>query len=322
MFHNRHFDIQPSSCPEQILELGIFAKTFRRSSIEEVFHAIAQHGLSCTQWNWACVPGFSSLPADVPEETARAVKHAARSAGVRIVAISASFNLIQPTAREQGLARLPALAKAAVAVGCDLLTLCTGTRHPVDMWSYHPENRTPRAWTEMIQGLGQVSRIVSPYGVRLAIEPEAANVVSDAASAQRAMKELAADGHAFSIVLDAANLYTPPIDPRAHPEVIDDALARLGNHISLAHAKDIAHPAEHASSNGGIAQYTHTAAGTGILPYTHYLDALLKLEAVPATARKGQRLPLILHGLDEEQVAASVRFVREAMEATSIVASL
>ena len=101
--------------PDEVLELGIFAKTFRRSSIDEVFEAIAAHGLTCTQWNWACVPGFSSLPENVPAETTRAVARAAAGSGVRICAVSTTFNLIDPSALEAGLSRLPALAKAAIA---------------------------------------------------------------------------------------------------------------------------------------------------------------------------------------------------------------
>jgi len=156
--------------PGQVLELGIFAKTFRRSSIDEVFDALAAHGLTCTQWNWACVPGFSSLPEKVPVETTRAVTRAAARSGVRICAVSTTFNLIQPSAAlEAGLSRLPALAKAAIAVDCDLLTLCTGTRHPADMWAYHPENQSPEAWNDMVDALRQGCRITSRYGLRTAI---------------------------------------------------------------------------------------------------------------------------------------------------------
>ena len=93
--------------PDDVLELGIFAKIFPGSSIDGVFDAIAQHGLSCTQWNWSCVPGLTTLPDRVTAETARAVKHAAARSGVRIAAISATFNLIDPVARERGLALLP-----------------------------------------------------------------------------------------------------------------------------------------------------------------------------------------------------------------------
>ncbi|MBV8709280.1 MAG: sugar phosphate isomerase/epimerase [Acidobacteriaceae bacterium] len=305
--------------PDEVLELGIFAKTFQRRSIDGVFEAIARHGLSCTQWNWSCVPGLTSLPDRVTAETSRAVQHAAASSGVRIAATSATFNLIDPVARERGFALLPAQAEAAISVGCDLLTLCTGTRNRVDMWAHHPSNDTSEAWVEMLDGLRQACRIATRYGVQLAIEPETANVVSDAFKAERVLRELGSDSHSVSIVLDAANLYKPPVHPRTHPEVIDEALARLGEYIRLAHAKDIRDPAPSSRVDGFVHHYAHTAAGTGILPYGHYLDALLHTPEVLARAQRGQRLPLILHGLTEEQVAGSVAFLRESMETFSII---
>jgi sugar phosphate isomerase/epimerase len=307
--------------PDDVLELGIFAKTFRRPSIDGVFEAIAQHGLTCTQWNWACVPGLSSLPHKLTVETRRAVKHAAATSGVRIAAISATFNLIDPISRERGLALFPAQAEAAISVDCDLLTLCTGTRNQADMWTHHPDNDTDEAWLEMLDGLRKVCRIASRYGVQLAIEPETANVVSDALKAERVLRELGPDSHSVRVILDAANLYKPPVDPRAH-EVIDEALARLGKHMSLAHAKDISDPAPRLLRDGFIEHYTHTAAGSGILPYGHYLNALLHTPAVLAQAQAGQRLPFILHGLTEEQVLGSVAFVRKSMGAFSAVRSV
>jgi len=94
-------------------------------------------------------------------------------------------------------------------VDCDLLTLCTGTRHPADMWAYHPENQSPEAWNDMVDALRQVCRIASGYGLRTAIEPETANVVCDARAAERVFEELGPDAGSLSIILDAANLYRP-----------------------------------------------------------------------------------------------------------------
>lgn len=298
---------------DKVLELGIFAKTFRRPSIEQIFDAIAACGLSCTQWNWSCVPGLSSLPESVPAEITRSLRRAAFDSHVRICAVSATFNLIEPTSFKTGLSRLPELAKAADAIGCDLLTLCTGTRNPNDMWAYHADNQLPAAWLDMMDALRQVSRIARRCGVRLAIEPETANVVCDARAAERAMRELGEDGDAFSIILDAANLYRPPSDPREDYATIDEAVARLGERIGMAHAKDIADPDIAVPSSDGVDGYIHVAAGTGILPYPHYLAALMRTPRALAARTHGKPLPLLLHGLVEEQVPASVAFLRERM---------
>ena len=61
--------------------------------------------------------------------------------------------------------------------------------------------------------------------------------------------------------------------------------------------------------------YTHVAAGTGILPYPHYLAALGRTPAALAGGLDGERLPLILHGLDETQVPAAVAFLRASIAA-------
>jgi sugar phosphate isomerase/epimerase len=167
----------------------------------------------------------------------------------------------------------------------------------------------------MIDALRKLSQVARRCGVRLAIEPETANIVCDAAHAERALDDLGTDGELISIILDAANLYRPPIDPRTHSDVIDDALARLGPRIALAHAKDIANPARPADGLTTSEHYTHVAAGTGILPYPHYLAALRRTPAALAGGLDGKRLPLILHGLDETQVPAAVAFLRASIAA-------
>jgi sugar phosphate isomerase/epimerase len=140
-------------------------------------------------------------------------------------------------------------------------------------------------------------------------------VVCDAAAAERALQELGPEARNVSIILDAANLYRPPLDPRVHCSIVDDAVVRLGQHISLAHAKDIADPFKTSASDVAMGHYTHVAAGTGILPYEAYLAALTRTPAAIAAAANGSRLPLILHGLQHEQVPTAVTFLLELLRA-------
>jgi hypothetical protein len=284
-----------SLSPGRTLELGIFAKILARPSVDELFDAIAGYGLTCTEWNWACLPGLSSLPSAVPYETTRSVVRAAARSGVRISAISAPFNLIQPLAREHGLERLPALAEAATAVGSDLLVLCTGTRHPTDLWAYHAGNSSRKAWREMISGLGRASSIARCYGVRLAIVPDSAHVISDVASAERALDELGPDSEFLSIALSADVLFPPTMDAQEYPEAIEDALARLGEYVSLARA-------------------TGTSNIDRAMPYASYITALVETPAISAAAKHGKRLPLILHGMSEDEVRAAAALLRESID--------
>ena len=43
------------------MQLGIFAKTFTRPTLEAVLDAVADHGLRCVQFNFACA-GLPSMP--------------------------------------------------------------------------------------------------------------------------------------------------------------------------------------------------------------------------------------------------------------------
>ena len=66
--------------------------------------------------------------------------------------------------------------------------------------------------------------------------------------------------------MDGANLFHAGDLPRLH-EVLDEAFELLGEHIVLAHAKDLSRDGEAG----------HEAAGTGLLDYDHYLRLLQSL---------------------------------------------
>ena len=47
------------------------------------------------------------------------------------------------------------LASRAAELGTDLLTLCTGTRNPDNMWADHPQNTSPEAWSDLLAAMEQ-----------------------------------------------------------------------------------------------------------------------------------------------------------------------
>ncbi len=282
-------------------QLGIFAKHVSRSTPEELFDALAGFGLDCAQFNATCL-GIPTLPDQLDAALWSRVARAAQSAGVKIVALSATFNLLDENKLRllDNFRRLEVLAQGAIILGTDLLTLCSGTRNQQDMWTYHPQNQSPEAWQEMIDAMQQALEIAVEYDVYLGIEPEVANVVSNANDAMRLINELRSNR--IRIVFDPANLYRPPSDPRRDQHVLTDALRLLRDHIAIAHCKDVADPAAHQDVER---LYAHVAAGVGILDYHHYLSELNRL--VPG------RIPLILHGLSEEQIPDSVSFIQKRL---------
>ena len=286
--------------------LGIFAKHVSRSTPEELFDALAGYGFDCTQFNAGCL-GLPSLPDQIDASLWSRAARAAQSAGVKVVALSGTFNLLDENKLRlaDNFRRLKVLAQGAAILGTNLLTLCSGTRNQQDMWTYHPQNQSPEAWQEMIDAMHRALEIAVEYDVYLGIEPEVANVVSNAHDGVRLIRGLRSNR--IRIIFDPANLYRPPMDPRRERHVITDALRLLGDHIAIAHCKDIADPtAKLATHQDGEELYTHVAAGMGILDYHHYISELNRL--VPRS------IPLILHGLNEEQIPASVSFIQNCQK--------
>ena len=106
------------------MQLGIFAKTFPGHDAAAVLGAVKDAGYYCTQFNLACL-GLESMPTVVPPEAVDAVAAAAESTGVRLVALSATYNMIHPdpVVRRDGLHRLRASLDTARLLGIPLVTL-------------------------------------------------------------------------------------------------------------------------------------------------------------------------------------------------------
>jgi sugar phosphate isomerase/epimerase len=157
------------------------------------------------------------------------------------------------------------------------------------MWCRHPENDSPQAWRDLVSSVSEAARLAEEHEVTLAFEPEVSNVVDSAPKAHRLLREVQSPW--VRVVMDGANLFHDGELPRMR-EVLDEAFDLLGADIVLAHAKDLVR--DGAAGN--------VAAGTGVLDYDHYIQLL-------QTA--GYRGPLILHSLEESQVRASVKFLRD-----------
>jgi sugar phosphate isomerase/epimerase len=273
--------------------IGIFAKTFARPTLEENLEAVRDHGLSVVQYNLACA-GLPSLPERIDPRLARQISAAAASRGITVAAVSGTFNMIDPVRerRDVGMRRLAQLAGACALLGTRIITLCTGTRDPDDMWRGHPANGRPDAWADLLTAMDQALLMAEAHDLWLAVEPETANVVDSPAKARRLLDELRSPR--LKIIIDPANLFHAEDLPHQRA-TLDAAFDLLGPDIVLAHAKDVRVVA------GSV---HHVAAGTGLLNYEHYLTLLRPLS-----------VPLIVHGLAEADVGRALAFLRGALAA-------
>ena len=77
------------------MQLGIFAKTFPRPTLEETLDAVVDHGLWHVQFNMSCA-GLPTLPERMDEEPLPVDRPVATRAGMTMAAISGTFNLCDP----------------------------------------------------------------------------------------------------------------------------------------------------------------------------------------------------------------------------------
>jgi sugar phosphate isomerase/epimerase/pimeloyl-ACP methyl ester carboxylesterase len=275
------------------MRLGIFAKTFVRPELAATLDAVASCGLDCVQFNFSSA-GLPSLPEKIDPRIVSVAVHELARRRLSVAAVSGTFNMIDPdlAKRREGLRRLGEIAASCGQLGAPMVTLCTGTRDPTDMWRAHPQNDSAEAWQDLLASMEIALKIADKYDVCLGIEPESANVVNSAKKARRLLDEMGSPR--LKIVLDAANLLRPGDSPRM-VEILDEAFDLLGGDIALAHAKDF---------RDGVV-FQHVAVGQGMLDWPRLLRHL---------RAAGFDGPLILHGLSEEEVNTSMAFLRQALE--------
>ena len=269
------------------MRLGIFAKTFPRPDLAGTLDAVAASGLRVMQFNLA-LAGGPSLPEAISPGLAAAIRAQAAERELEIAAVSGTYNMAHPdpAVRRDGLRRLGVLLAAAPSLGTRIVTLCTGTRDPDDMWRRHPDNQTPEAWRDMLASVEAALALAEAHDVTLAFEPEHSNVVDSAAAGRRLLDDLALASPAGRH-RRRQPAHRPRLDRQG--EILRGAFELLGDEVVLAHAKDV-------RRDGAI-----VAAGRGELDYGTYLALL---------AQTGRDVSLILHGLDEQEVPGSIAFLR------------
>ena len=262
-----------------MIQLGIFAKTFNRDTLEEVLDAVVANGFSTIQFNMTCA-GLPSMPDQIPKTLAAAIGKTCQQKGLKMAAVSGTFNMIHPTPAEveKGLKRLEVLAQHCQSMGTNTITLCTGTRDAEDKWRAHPDNNLPDAWHDLLSTMEKALTIAEKYDIQLAFEPETANVINSTAKGKKLLQEM--QSNRLKVVFDPANLFEKATVEEIK-RLITQGLDDLEDAIIMAHAKD------------RTADGRFTAAGKGIVPFDFFISELMRREF------EG---PLVTHGLEEEEV--------------------
>jgi sugar phosphate isomerase/epimerase len=278
------------------MKLGIFAKTFPGDDPLRVLNAVRASGFNHAHYNMSC-SGLPSLPSRISDAIIAVIHSAVSASNISLCGMSATFNMIHPNEdeRDRGFVALDQLAIAARKLGIPILTLCTGTRDPDDMWRHHPDNTSSEAWSDLMDGMQRAIAIAERHGVLLGIEPETANVVCSAQAAKTFIDDLRSD--VVRIVLDPANL-VEHVSAEDFRYAVDEAIDLLRPYIYMAHAKD------------KRADGTVVAAGSGVIDFEHFFRQLSRIDF------KGS---VITHGLQADAAAAACVSLTTAAQRAEVI---
>jgi sugar phosphate isomerase/epimerase len=267
---------------------AIFARTYPFTNAAEVFAAAVADGYRGVQFNLVSA-GLPTLPQQLPDGLAEKVKRQAHATGVALAALSGTYNMAHPDQEVRASSRraFGNVIEAARRMGAPVVTLCTGSRDPEDMWKHHPDNQSPLAWSVLRSELDFALPLVEAAGIKLAVEPEPGNVVNHAHAARRLLNEVASPF--LGIVLDPANLLSPETLAQQQ-DVIAQAAQLLGGSLLLAHIKDI-------DSSGRV-----TAPGSGAVDLPAFVAVLRSIAYDGA---------LIAHGFPEDHAAEVSRLLTD-----------
>lgn len=286
------------------MKIGICTTDFKYTQpAANLFRKMADMGYEATQLAFCSVAECNfeashqiEIPGEVSSDALRAIRAASRNTGISIGAINGTWNMAHPDkeVREEGLRRFDGFLRAVAELECPIASLCSGSRNRSHLWRYDPATAKPDAWDDMLDSMRRSAALAEKYGVTLAIETEASNVIDTPEKARRIMAEVGSPN--LKMILDCANLFhAGEATVENMRPAIDRAMANFGGDIVLAHGKDI-HPSD------GI-QFCGT--GFGIVDFPYMIDSL---------RRAGYSGDMMLHGIyNEADMPGCLRFMKKCM---------
>ena len=274
------------------MELGIFSRTYESKDLEETYRRMTAQGIYHTQLNLGNA-GMPILPEAIEERGIEEIRRLTGKYKITLDALTGTFNMINPDAeaREKGCEQFKIQCRTARMLDIPVISLCTGSKNPESKWKWHEDNRKQSSWDDLMRSTDTILKYAEDNHVVLGVETEASNIICTPARARKYL-DVYQSPH-LKIIMDGANLFRPE-QAGDMDKVLQEAFDILGKEIALAHAKDF-------SFDGGM---EFVAAGEGCLDFRYYV-ALLN--------RTGYQGAFLMHGLSEEQVPKSKKFLEEIM---------
>ena len=221
------------------MDIGIRLHDTVNGTLEERLRYVREQGFSCAHLALSkTVAGFDMD--DAPErlrdkDFAKEVRSAFLNTGMRCAVLGCYLNLAD--ANEERRKRTQEIyyahLKFAKAIGAEV----TGTETYANPELPYAKRaaESEEAFELFLESLRPVVQRAEEEDTVLAVEPVWAHVISTPERAQRMLEAIPSDH--LRIILDAVNLIGPQTAARAD-EIVADAIARLGDKVSVLHMKD------------------------------------------------------------------------------------
>lgn len=284
------------------MKIGLCTTDLSPLPADALFEKLANYGTTVTQMSFTSVieagyepDGSLEIPPVIASSLLRDISRVSSHHGVNVAAINGTFNMAHPDSivREEGLRRFTMLAQAADALNCRMITLCSGTRNTQSLWAPHPDNGSPAAWDDMFDCVVRCADIAQKYGITLAVETEAANIIDTPEKARKLMDDTGCE--TVKMIMDGANLFHQGQAKRENAHhVLAHAFSVFGRDVVIAHGKDI-------RESDGI---EFCGTGEGILDFSLFARLLKDNE---------YQGDMFLHGIyNEQKIPAAIAFMRDA----------
>ncbi len=252
------------------MNIGIRLHDTAPGNLEERLRFAKAQGFSCAHLALSkAVEGFAMEEAPrllSREGFASEVRDTFGKTGMECAVLGCYLNLANPAeeAREKTRSIYEAHLKFAPLCGAGVV----GTETPANPASPFAKNpgESEEAYRLLIDSLRPVVRCAEENGAVLAVEPVWCHIINTPERAERMLEEIHSD--ALRIILDAVNLIGPAQTEQAD-EIIEDAIRRLGEKVSVLHMKDFR------LENGKVEAM---ACGTGVMRYERLLGFAKKYD--------------------------------------------
>ena len=256
------------------MRYGIRLHDAAPGTLAERLSSVRDQGFVCAHIALSkLIPGFTMDAS--PELLTPALTDEIRSAfeerGMDCPLLGCYLQLARPDgeALDRVLAAYHAHLRAARRIGAALV----GTETPANGLTFSdPLPRSEEAYQLFLRNLKIVLRWAEEEGVPLGVEPVFCDIIATPARAERLLEDAHSD--ALRIILDGVNLLSNEAGLNPEP-VIEDAVRRLGDRVSLLHMKDY-------RLEEGAFRPISIACGTGMMKYDRLL-ALAKERDLPMT---------------------------------------